>query len=72
VPEHRALVARFLHFYPQYELADLRGGGRLTYGEFMFLVAGMFDVEQPEATEPPAETISRKLRELAERRAQRK
>jgi len=38
----------------------------------MFLVAGMFDVEQPEATESPAEKISRKIREMAERRAQRK
>jgi len=69
VPEHRGLVARFLHFYPQYELADLRTGGRLNYGEFMFLVAGMFDIEQPEATETTQERTKRKLHEMAMKNA---
>jgi hypothetical protein len=68
VPEHRALVARFLHFYPQYDLADLRGSGRLSYGEFMFLVGGMFDVESPEHTEPPLDRVNRLMRENAQKR----
>jgi hypothetical protein len=61
------LVAKFLHFYPQYKLADLRAGGGLTYGEFMFLVGGMFDVEDPEVTEHPRDRIRRKTMELAKR-----
>lgn len=65
-------MARFLHYFPQYELEDLRLGGRLTYGQFMFLVGGMFDVEEPSRTEPPQDRITRKMRELAEKSIKRK
>lgn len=43
------MVARFLHFYPQYSLADLRGPG-LTLAEFAYLFGGMVDVMNPDAT----------------------
>lgn len=73
MPDHRALVARFLNFYPQYTLADLRTGGRLTYGEFMFLVGGMFDTVDPHGpTEPRGDKIQRAVRELAEKAAKKR
>lgn len=57
-------MARFLHFYPQYSLDDLRNG-RLQYDEFMFLVGGMFDVEEPERTESQETKVSREVRAIA-------
>ncbi len=43
------MVARFLHFYPQYRLADLCGPG-LSMAEFGYLYGGMVDVVNPDAT----------------------
>jgi hypothetical protein len=59
-------VAGFLNFYPQYTLADLRGGG-LSWQEFRFLRGGMLDVLEPESTESVEERVARKTRELAKR-----
>ncbi len=52
------MVARFLHFYPQYSLADIRGPG-LSLAEFAYLYGGMVDILNPEATEPFAETAAK-------------
>lgn len=57
------MIARFLHFFPQYTLADLGPAGRLSLGEFRLLYAGMIDLENPEAAEPREETVARKVRE---------
>lgn len=43
------MTARFLHFYPQYSLADLCGPG-LSMEEFAYLYGGMVDVLNPDAT----------------------
>lgn len=58
------MVARFLHYYPQYSLSDLRDG-TLGYGEFIYLLGGMFDVEDPTVTESVQDKIARRTRELA-------
>ena len=58
----RALVAKFLTFYPQYKLADLR---EMPAEEFLYLIGGMLDIEAPEATESTEERVNRVLRERA-------
>lgn len=56
----RALVARFMHFYPQYRLADLRA---MEPAEFQYLMAGMLDMLVPAATESREEAVNRQVRE---------
>ncbi len=58
------MVARFLHHFPQYTLADL-ADGTLSMGAFFYLWGGLLDCEAPEATEPTEETVARKTREIA-------
>lgn len=58
------MVARFLNWYPQYRLEDLR---HMPPGEFLYLLAGMLDVVAPAATEPASEKIARLSREAHER-----
>lgn len=58
------MVARFLNWYPQYRLEDLR---TMPPGEFMYLLAGMMDVVAPATTEPAQEKMSRLAREAHER-----
>lgn len=55
------MLARFLHYFPQYTLADLRGG--LGFEDFAFLYGGMMDIEHPEAMESFEERMARKTRE---------
>lgn len=57
-------MAQFLHFYPQYQLADLRS---MPVGTFAFLLGGMFDVMDPESTEPLEDTVERATRAAAAR-----
>ena len=57
-------MARFLNFYSQYRLEDLR---RMPPGEFMYLLGGMMDIVNPRATEPPSEKIARLAREAHEK-----
>lgn len=60
-------MARFLHYYPQYTLDDLREG-RVSGPDFIMLYAGMVDNENPQETEPvPA--ARRRLVEEAHLRA---
>lgn len=58
------MVARFLNWYPQYRLEDLR---RMPPGEFLYLLSGMLDVVAPHATEPATERVSRLMREAHEK-----
>lgn len=51
------MVARFLNFFPQYSLADLRGPG-LSLAEFAYLYGGMVDVLNPEATQSFQEKVA--------------
>ena len=62
------MVARFLHFFPQYTLADLR---RMPVQDFHFLMAGLLDVASPQVTEPFEEKAARAVRAQAERAAAR-
>lgn len=57
----REAIASFLHYYPQYTLADLRDG-TLSLAEFRFLYAGMLDATHPEATESLEDQIARKVK----------
>lgn len=62
--EHaRALIARFLHYFPQYTLRDLQDG-TLSLGEFRMLLAGMTDNTNPEVTMPLEELVSQRVREM--------
>lgn len=56
------MVARFLHYFPQYTLRDLTDG-TLSVEEFRLLYAGMTDNLNPEQTEPVAEAMGRRTRE---------
>ena len=60
------MVARFLHYYPQYELRDLTDG-KVSMGEFNYLMGGMLDVVNPDATETAAERVARATREAHEK-----
>jgi hypothetical protein len=55
-------VARFLNFYPRYDLDDL---ALMPVEKFVYLVGGMYDVLSPELTESREEQINRALRERA-------
>lgn len=63
-------MARFLHYYPQYTLDDLKRGYP-SGPDFLMLYAGMVDNENPEQTEP-ALMARRRLVEGANRRAMEK
>lgn len=58
----RAIIARFLNYFPQYTLDDIRTG-RLSAAEFAYLNTGMLDCEFPGETEPVAVAIRRKVEE---------
>lgn len=57
-----ATIAAFLHYYPQVTLADLR---TMPAEDYLFLLLGMIDNVNPEATEPLEDRIARKTREAA-------
>ena len=65
------MIAKFLNFYPQYKLSDLRDG-TLSIAEFRLLYAGMIDIEAPDVTEPLEEQASRLTREAHQRAASKK
>ncbi len=56
------MVARFLHYFPQYTLVELKSGA-LSPPDFFYLYGGLLDVEQPEATEPALDRINRLTRQ---------
>ena len=58
----RGLVAQFLHHFPQYRLSDVTDG-TLSMPEFVYLVGGMLDIENPQATETGKERVDRAVRE---------
>jgi hypothetical protein len=58
------VVARFLNFFPQYKLHELRA---MPADEFLYLVGGMMDVQSPEANESSEERVARAVREQHER-----
>ena len=57
-------MARFLNFYPQYTLEDLRA---LPARDFLYLVGGMLDAQAPEATASSEEKVARAMRAQNER-----
>ncbi len=58
------MVARFLHYFPQYSLRSLTDGA-LSVGEFFYLWGGLLDCEVPEVTEPVEDTVARRTRQVA-------
>lgn len=52
------MIARFLHYFPQYTLAELESGA-LAPSDFLYLYGGLLDVEQPEVTEPTRDKLAR-------------
>ena len=54
-------MARFLNFYPQYRLSDLR---TMSLNEFYFLVAGMLDLSNPDETDPVEEVVQKRLKAM--------
>ena len=55
-------MARFLGFYGQYTLDDLR---RMPPQEYLFLLCGMLDVTEPALTEPFEDRVARATRAAA-------
>jgi hypothetical protein len=58
------LIARFLNYFPQYRLSDLR---EMPFEQFMYLAGGMFDNIDPDRTTPFEDKVTRAARELAMR-----
>lgn len=50
------MVARFLHFFPQYSLDDLR---TMPVADYLFLLSGMLDVVSPQLSESFEEKAAR-------------
>lgn len=57
------MLARFLNFYPQYKLSDLR---EMPVSDFYFLLTGMMDIQAPDLTDPIEELVQKRMREAME------
>jgi hypothetical protein len=62
------MVAQFLRSFSQYRLEDLV---TMPAVDFLYLLHGLTDLENPTHTEPPEETLARKVAERAREAHQR-